>query len=61
GPVGVETIATAVAEEVSTIEDVYEPYLIQEGYIKRTARGRVAMQKAFEAIGRKYYKGMLDE
>ncbi len=46
GPVGVETIATSIGEEVTTIEDVVEPYLLQEGFIKRTPRGRVATEKA---------------
>jgi Holliday junction DNA helicase RuvB len=48
GPVGLNTIAVAVAEESETIEEVYEPFLIQEGFIKRTPRGRVATQLAFE-------------
>lgn len=51
GPVGLKTIAVAVGEEVTTIEDVYEPYLIQEGYIMRTAQGRVATQKAADRFG----------
>ena len=51
GPVGVETIATSIGEEVSTIEDVIEPYLLQNGYIKRTARGRVVTKKAYEHLG----------
>ena len=42
GPVGVESLAAAIGEEKVTIEDVYEPYLIQEGYLQRTARGRIA-------------------
>jgi holliday junction DNA helicase RuvB len=46
GPVGVETLAAAVGEESDTIGDVYEPYLLQEGFITRTARGRVATQRA---------------
>lgn len=48
GPVGLTTIATAVGEEAETIEEVYEPYLIMEGFIKRTARGRVATEHAFK-------------
>ncbi len=48
GPVGLNTIAVAVAEESETIEELYEPFLIQEGFIKRTPRGRVATQLAFE-------------
>lgn len=50
GPVGVETIATAIGEEVTTIEDVVEPFLLQEGFIKRTPRGRVATDKAYEHL-----------
>lgn len=60
GPVGLETIAATISEEVTTVEDVYEPYLLQEGYIKRTPRGRVATEKAYETLGIKYYKGLLD-
>lgn len=60
GPVGVETLATSIAEEVTTIEDVYEPYLIKEGFIKRTPRGRVAMKKAYDLLNIKYYEGFLD-
>ncbi len=51
GPVGVKTISASVGEEEDTIEDVYEPYLIQKGFIARTPRGRVATPKAFEHIG----------
>ena len=50
GPVGVTTIATAIGEEVSTIEDVIEPYLLQEGFIKRTQRGRLACKKAYDHL-----------
>jgi holliday junction DNA helicase RuvB len=52
GPVGVETLAAAVGEEADTIGDVYEPYLLQEGFIARTARGRVATQRAYTHLGR---------
>jgi len=52
GPVGVTTLATAVGEEAGTIEEVYEPFLIQEGYIQRTPRGREATAKAFTHIGK---------
>ncbi len=52
GPVGITTIATAVGEEAETIEEVYEPFLIQEGYLKRTARGREATEAAFHHIGK---------
>jgi Holliday junction DNA helicase RuvB len=51
GPVGIETIAAAVSEEKGTIEDVYEPYLIQEGYLQRTPRGRVATLQAYAHFG----------
>ena len=53
GPVGLETIATAVGERADTLEDVYEPYLLMEGYLARTPRGRVATQRAFDHLGRK--------
>jgi Holliday junction DNA helicase RuvB len=53
GPVGITTIATAVGEETGTLEEVYEPFLIQEGFIKRTPRGREATHKAYEHLGRK--------
>ena len=58
GPVGVESLAATISEEVTTIEDVYEPYLLQEGYIKRSNRGRIATEKAYEKLGVKYYKGI---
>lgn len=50
GPVGVETISTSIGEETSTIEDVVEPFLLQEGFIKRTPRGRVACEKAYDHL-----------
>ena len=53
GPVGVESLSAAIGEERTTIEDVYEPYLIQEGYLQRTARGRIACAKAYEHFGLK--------
>jgi holliday junction DNA helicase RuvB len=52
GPVGVESLAAAVGEEADTIEEVYEPYLLQEGFIARTARGRMATQRAYSHLGR---------
>ncbi|TAN17593.1 MAG: Holliday junction branch migration DNA helicase RuvB [Chitinophagaceae bacterium] len=52
GPVGITTIATAVAEEAGTLEEVYEPFLIQEGFIKRTPRGREATEKAYKHLGK---------
>ena len=53
GPVGVETLAAVIGEERETIEDVYEPFLIQEGYLNRTAKGRVATPLAYDHFGRK--------
>lgn len=51
GPVGLETIATSIGEEVTTIEDVVEPFLLQEGFVKRTRSGRMATEKAYEHLG----------
>ena len=53
GPVGITTIATAVGEESGTLEEVYEPFLIQEGFLQRTARGREATAKAYEHLGKR--------
>ncbi len=50
GPVGIETLASAIGEETTTIEDVIEPYLLQEGFIKRTLRGRVALDKSYNHL-----------
>ena len=52
GPVGITTIATAVGEEPGTIEEVYEPFLIQEGFMQRTPRGREVTAKAYEHLGK---------
>ena len=54
GPVGVEAVASAIGEEVTTIEDVYEPYLLQTGLLKRTSRGLVATPKAYEVLNLNY-------
>jgi len=51
GPVGISTVAVSVGEEQDTIEEVYEPYLIQEGYIQRTSKGRVATQLCYQRLG----------
>ena len=51
GPVGIDAISSTIGEEVTTIEDVYEPYLLQLGLMKRTSRGRVATDKAYEVLG----------
>ncbi len=52
GPVGIENLSAAIGEEKTTLEDVYEPYLIQEGYLQRTARGRVATKLAYDHFSR---------
>ncbi|NIO06793.1 MAG: Holliday junction branch migration DNA helicase RuvB, partial [Deltaproteobacteria bacterium] len=52
GPAGLDTLAAAIGEEKDTIEDAYEPYLIQVGYLNRTPRGRVATPLAYEHFGR---------
>ena len=59
-PVGIETIAVSLGEEIDTIEDVYEPYLLQIGFINRTPRGRVATQKAYEHLKINYQEGLFD-
>ncbi|KXK45575.1 MAG: Holliday junction ATP-dependent DNA helicase RuvB [Bacteroidetes bacterium ADurb.Bin141] len=61
GPVGINTIATAVGEEAGTLEEVYEPFLIMEGFLMRTPRGREATEKAFKHIGKNppHLKGTL--
>lgn len=51
GPVGIEALSSSIGEEVTTIEDVYEPYLLQTGLLKRTTRGRMVTDKAYEALG----------
>ena len=51
GPVGLETLAATIGEETETIEDVYEPYLMQKGFLGRTPRGRVATPKAYQHLG----------
>ena len=52
GPVGISTIATVVGEQADTIEEVYEPFLIQEGYLMRTPRGRQVTEKAYQHLGK---------
>jgi holliday junction DNA helicase RuvB len=58
GPVGLNTISTAVGEESGTIEEVYEPFLIKEGYLKRTPRGREATEHAYKHLGRQFGSNM---
>jgi Holliday junction DNA helicase RuvB len=54
GPVGLETIAASISEEADTVMDVYEPYLLQLGFLGRTPRGRVATRRAYEHLGIEY-------
>ena len=61
GPVGLTTIATAIGEDTGTVEEVYEPFLIMEGFIKRTPRGRMATQLAYEHLGRNPYSSNIME
>ena len=58
GPVGVQTLASAFSEEIQTIEEVYEPYLLQLGFIEKTPRGRKATRRAFKHLGKKYSQEM---
>ena len=60
GPVGIDALAASIGEEVSTIEDVYEPYLLQNGFLKRTSRGRVVTEKAYSHLGIDYQKSLFD-
>ena len=60
GPVGVETISTAIGEEITTIEDVVEPFLLQEGFIKRTRSGRVATEKTYEHLGIDHNRSLIE-
>lgn len=60
GPVGLEAIASSIQEEAMTLEDVYEPYLLQIGFINRTARGRVVTLKAYEHLGLKVQEGLFE-
>ena len=57
GPVGISTIATAIGEDAGTVEEVYEPFLIMEGFIKRTPRGRMVTELAYQHFGRNPYQG----
>lgn len=67
GPVGLDTLAATINEDSNTIEDVYEPYLLQLGFISRTPRGRVALKRAYDHLGKKmpknnkYQLSMFDE
>ena len=59
GPVGIDALASSIGEEVTTIEDVYEPYLLQQGLLKRTNRGRMATEKAYEHLKINHQRGLL--
>jgi len=59
GPVGIKTLSIAVGEEPETLEEVYEPFLLREGFLKRTPRGRVATEFAFRHLGYRIHKGLL--
>lgn len=61
GPVGVESIASVIGEEVTTIEDVYEPYLLQTGLLKRTSRGRVVTEKGYKHLNLNYQNSLFDQ
>ena len=61
GPVGLGTVAVAVSEEAHTLEEVHEPFLIQEGYLQRTAQGRVLTEKGWHVIGLEPTKGTQPE
>jgi len=58
GPVGLNTISTAVGEDSGTIEEVYEPFLIKEGFLKRTPRGREATEHAFKHLGKRFNRDL---
>ena len=60
GPVGLDTLAATVGEEAITLEDVYEPYLMQIGFLSRTPRGRCATRLAYEHLGIRYNKKTAD-
>ena len=60
GPVGITTLATAVSESAETIEVVYEPFLIQQGFIVRTPRGREVTELAYKHLGRSYQLSMMN-
>lgn len=60
GPVGIESVASSIGEEVTTIEDVYEPYLLQQGFLKRTPRGRIATPLAYEHLKIEYQDNLFN-
>lgn len=58
GPVGLEAIASSIGEEAGTIEDVYEPFLLQKGFLKRTSRGRMVTEKTYDYFGIKNQRSL---
>lgn len=60
GPVGIDALAASIGEEVSTIEDVYEPYLLQNGFLKRTSRGRIVTDKAYKHLEIPHQEGLFE-
>jgi Holliday junction DNA helicase RuvB len=56
GPVGIDTLASAIGEEAQTLEDVYEPFLLQQGFIHRTPRGRLASRRSYEHFGLEFQR-----
>ena len=60
GPVGIDALASSIGEEVTTIEDVYEPYLLQNGFLKRTSRGRIVTEKAYKHLKIDYQNNLFD-
>jgi Holliday junction DNA helicase RuvB len=61
GPVGIDTLSVSLGEDNQTIEDIYEPYLIQIGFLKRTSRGRMATKHAYNHLGIEYMKSVEGE
>ena len=61
GPVGLETLSSAIGEEIRNIEEVYEPYLIKLGFVNKTPRGRMATEKAYKSLGISYNYGFFKE
>ncbi len=61
GPVGIEALASSIGEEISTIEDVLEPFLLQQGFLKRTSRGRIATEKAYQALHFNYQNSIFQD
>ena len=56
GPVGIDTLGVAISEDAKTLEEVYEPFLIKEGFIQRTPRGRIALEKTYKYLNKEFKK-----